>query len=351
MKVTKKLKDVFNLDVPDTVPIEVEDQPPQTTPKPLKGYFFNKETIKRLLLWINGIAGPSIILTGPTGCGKSSVIEQFCARLGIGVYRVPCHGRMEFQELIGGFRLADEVKRAEDEGKPLAKIGKWEALIVALKNLSGIGPKMIWIDGPVIRAMREGCVVLLDEFNFLHPTVFGGLNSILDAASFVVPETGEIITAQAGFRVAMTGNGVDGGADAVLYRGISKVNIAGLDRPCGIRVGYNAATEEAQIIVAAHPTMNPTIVEVMVNVADDVRGLFKSGQCETVISTRKLVQWAALISARPWKDASPADILELMKKTLDFALLDVRPPHEQEAVHKALESRFRVSGVKAAAKP
>jgi cobaltochelatase CobS len=258
---------------------------------------------------------------------------------------------MEFQELIGGFRLADEVKRAEDEGKPLAKIGKWEALIVALKNLSGIGPKMIWIDGPVIRAMREGCVVLLDEFNFLHPTVFGGLNSILDAASFVVPETGEIITAQAGFRVAMTGNGVDGGADAVLYRGISKVNIAGLDRPCGIRVGYNAATEEAQIIVAAHPTMNPTIVEVMVNVADDVRGLFKSGQCETVISTRKLVQWAALISARPWKDASPADILELMKKTLDFALLDVRPPHEQEAVHKALESRFRVSGVKAAAKP
>lgn len=341
MKVVKKLKDLFNIDVPDTATIEAEDLPPESTPTIQKNYFFIKDMVKKLILWNDGIGGHSLILTGPTGCGKSSLVEQFCARLGLGVYRVPCHGRLEFQELVGGYRLADKVHVAEEEGRPLAKVGKWEALLIALKNLSGVGPKMIWVDGPVVKAMREGCVVMLDEFNFLHPTVFGGLNTILDGATFTIPETGETVIAQDGFRVALTGNGVDGGADAVLYRGISKVNIAGLDRPCGVRVKYNAPTEDAQIILAAHPQISPTIVEVMVKLAEKVRTMFEAGQMETVISTRKLVQWASLIEARPWKNDSPADILELLKKTLDFALLDVRPPAEQQAVHTMLETFLR----------
>lgn len=339
MKVVKKISELFKIATPDTAIIEINDPPHANTPALQSNYYFNKDTVKKLILWNDGIGGHSLILSGPTGCGKSSLGEQFCARLGLGLYRVACHGRMEFPELIGGHRLASEVgPQGEVSIKPASK---WEALLIAIKSLTGLGPRMIWVDGPVVRAMREGCVVLLDEFNFLHPTVFGGLNTILDAATFTIPETGETISAARGFRIMLTGNGVDGGADAVLYRGISKVNIAGLDRPCGMRVKYNSPTEDAAIILAAHPQISPVIIDVMVKLAEKVREGFASGQMETVISTRKLVQWASLIEARPWKNDTANDILELLKKTLDFALLDVRPPQEQEAIHTMLDTFLR----------
>lgn len=354
MKIARKVKDLFGLDVKDTAVLEIEDAPPACTPKLIKQYHFNKDMVKKLMLWIDGIGGHSLILTGPTGCGKSSLFEQFCSRLGIGLYRVPCHGRLEFQEVIGSFKLMEEAREVEANfaGKtPSALLGKWDALVDAIRRLAGTGPRMIWVDGPVVRAMREGCVVLLDEFNMLHATVFGGLNTILDGATFMIPETGEIVEARPGFRVAMTGNGVDGGADAVLYRGINKVNIAGLDRPCGIRVKYNDWKEDSAIILAAHPQMNPSIVEIIVKLAEKVRGMFEKGEMETVISTRKLVQWADLINARPWASDSPDDILQLLKKTLDFALLDVRPPAEQSAIHVMLDAFLRAVPPAAKKKP
>lgn len=344
MKAIKKLKDLFNLDVPDSAVIPVEDTPSRAVPTIQKGYLFLKDNVKKLLLWHDGIGSHVLILSGDTGCGKSSLIEQFCARLGTGLYRVPCHGRLEFQELIGGYKLMAEAREVEAQyngKKAVPVLGKWDALLDAIRNLAGMGPRMVWVDGPVIRAMREGCVLMLDEFNFLHPTVFGGLNTILDGASFTITETGETVVPASGFRIALTGNGVDGGAGAVLYRGINKPNVAAVDRPCSIRCRYNSPTEDAQIILAEHPQMNPVIVDIMTQLAANTRTSFSQGKMVTVISTRKLVQWAELIEARPWKNDSPSDILDLLKKTLDFALLDARPPEEQAAVHTVLDSLMR----------
>ena len=344
MKQKRKIADVFGIAVPATAVVEVEDTPPVHCPEIDPNYKFFNEIIKKLLLWMDGVGATTMILTGPTGCGKTSLFEQFCARLGIGVYKVPCHGRLELQELIGGFRL---VSAAGDQELPAGKPGKWESLLIAIKSLTGLGPKMIWVDGPVIMAMREShlrpVVCMMDEFNFLHPSVFGGLNGIMDSSQFTISETGETVRAGAGFRMALTGNAVDGGADASLYRGIQKTNIAGLDRPCGARIEYNSATEDAVILGAACPHLAKDIVNVMVQLSQDVRKAFIAGKMETTISTRKLVQWGKVMQARPWKSDTPAEILELMKKSLNFTLLDIRPPAEQQAIHTMIESLFRTA--------
>lgn len=349
MKVKKKISEVFDIAVPDTAVVEVEDAPPVHCPEVDPGYKFFSETIKKLLLWMDGVGATTMILTGPTGCGKTSLFEQFCGRLGIGVYKVPCHGRLELQELIGGFRLVSSLNKEAPE-VPVAPASKWESLLIAIKSLTGLGPKMIWVDGPVIMAMRESharpVVCMMDEFNFLHPSVFGGLNGIMDSSQFTISETGETVRAGPGFRMALTGNAVDGGADSALYRGIQKTNIAGLDRPCGIRVEYNSTTEDAAILIAACPHLAKDIVNVMVQLSQDVRKAFIAGQMQTTISTRKLVQWGKVMQARPWKSGTPAEILDLMKKSLNFVLLDIRPPAEQQAIHTMIESLFRTAAAK-----
>ena len=52
-----------------------------------------------------------------------------------------------------------------------------------------------WADGPLIAAIRNGGIFLLDEMNFLKPEVAGGLNTVLQATTYTTPATGEKIWA------------------------------------------------------------------------------------------------------------------------------------------------------------
>lgn len=46
-----------------------------------KPYFFRKELLSPFMSWLYVPAGDSCLLVGPTGSGKSSIVEQTCARL------------------------------------------------------------------------------------------------------------------------------------------------------------------------------------------------------------------------------------------------------------------------------
>ncbi len=67
-----------------------------------------------------------------------------------------------------------------------------------------------WQDGPAIQAAKAGGILLLDEMNFLRPSVVGGLNALLDAGRYVIPETGEDVPIHPDFRIAATANAVSG---------------------------------------------------------------------------------------------------------------------------------------------
>jgi nitric oxide reductase NorQ protein len=73
-----------------------------------------------------------LLLKGPTGCGKTRLVEHMAARLGRPLVTVACH----------------------DETSAVDLIGRW--LVV--------GGDTVWQDGPVTRAVREGAILYLDEF-------------------------------------------------------------------------------------------------------------------------------------------------------------------------------------------
>jgi MoxR-like ATPase len=118
-----------------------------------------------------------VLLYGPPGTGKTRSAYNAASALKKSLYNVT---------------LSDETPAAELRGHYVPQGTKWN-----------------WMDGPAVRAFREGAVLCLDEIDkasqdcldFLH-----GLLNDLEMARLTLP-TGEIVTPDPGFQVIATMNG------------------------------------------------------------------------------------------------------------------------------------------------
>ncbi len=75
--------------------------------------------------------GLSVLLKGPTGCGKTRFVEAMAFDLGRELVTVACHDDLTASDLVGRFLLQSEAT--------------------------------VWVDGPLTRAVREGAICYLDE--------------------------------------------------------------------------------------------------------------------------------------------------------------------------------------------
>src|SRR5215469_14104644 len=75
--------------------------------------------------------GLSILIKGPTGCGKTRFVEAMAHDLGRPLITVACHDDLTTADLVGRFLLH--------------------------------GGETKWVDGPLTRAVREGAICYLDE--------------------------------------------------------------------------------------------------------------------------------------------------------------------------------------------
>src|ERR1051325_10026652 len=73
----------------------------------------------------------SIVLKGPTGCGKTRFVEAMAYDLGRPLITVACHDDLTTADLVGRYLLR--------------------------------GSDTVWADGPLTRAVREGAICYLDE--------------------------------------------------------------------------------------------------------------------------------------------------------------------------------------------
>lgn len=309
-KQIKLISDLFGIDA-GKFGVEVETELGPMVPALNPHYGFNIDLLRKGLMWQDKrCEEQNLLLSGPTGAGKTSFVEQLCARLGIQVWRVMCHGRMEFQELLGGFKLA---------AKP------------------GGGSETVWVDGPLVNAAKAGGTLLLDEANFISPAAIGGLNSVLDGAPILIPETGELVRPAQGFRIAFTGNAVNGGDDVSSYRGTQRMNMALLDRFMTLEVGYLSELEEAKILHRVYPALTGEVISALLKVTSSVRALHIKGELETTLSTRVLLRWAKMYLRAPLTANNPRT---KALWALDFAHLQACRPEERGAIQQQVELVF-----------
>jgi cobaltochelatase CobS len=339
-----KAAEVFNISAPDSVTVKVYDQRTPFVPEIDAAYEFKRDQLKNVLLCLEGDVAKNLLVQGPTGCGKSSLIEQVCARLNIEVWRIACHSKLEFAEMLGSMTLVPGAMKAQDglltkAGAALKSIFKGaedgETLLEWVSRSLSSGVVTRFQDGPAVTAARRGGVLLMDEGNFLPPSTFGAFNTLLDGGSLLVPETGEIVAPHPQMRVAMTGNAVNDD-DTTVYRGIQRMSVALMHRFLTMRVDYMSQTQEAQILAKTVPGLSGQLMEAMLAVANETRAAFKGAVIETTISTRIMVRWATLIHKRKGAWGGPKQT-EAITEALRFALLDGANPTDAKAIQAILE--------------
>jgi cobaltochelatase CobS len=262
----KSVADVFGLkDVPTSIEVEVRDEGSEMVPIRNDSYLFRKDVLSDILAWIMGATDDPLYLSGPTGCGKSSIVTQVANRLNIPLYVVSCHERMELPELFGRY---------------VVKAGE-----------------MVWLDGPLIQGLKDSTApwILLDEADTLEPGTFTGLNALLEGRSVIIPETGERVDpSRNGAKIICAGNTKGGGDQTGFYQATKQQNLATMGRFMVIDVQYPSLKDEETLLEMVVPQIPDMIRHKMVAAADDVRRLFQTGEIEVTVCTRSLIRWANL---------------------------------------------------------
>lgn len=301
------IAETFGISAPASMSVE-GFSPAQNPFVPVnKPYVFRKDHLRDVLAFLGFPNGDGLYLTGPTGSGKTSLLEQVAARLHWGVHAVTGHGRLELNDLLGQYRLAG------DGG-------------------------MHWIDGPLTLAVRLGHVLLLNEIDAVDPAELIGLNEIVEGKPLTIPQTGAVIMPHPKFRLVATGNSRGAGDQSGLYQGVLRQNLAFLDRFRLLEVGYPEPEDEMKLLAAVVPSMPETVRASMIKVANQIRKVFIGGQdgggmLSVTLSTRGLVRWASLVAT--FKSAPNA-----LAYALDRALTFRAEPAEREAIHRIAKDVF-----------
>ena len=205
-----------------------------------------------------------VFITGLSGNGKTMMVEQICAKLKRECYRVNVTIETDEDDLIGSNTLVDG--------------------------------NIVFREGPVLKAMRKGAVLLIDEIDLASNKIMC-LQSILEGKGYLNKKTGEYVSPTDGFTVIATANTKGKGSDDGRFIGTNVLNEAFLERfSITMEQEYPSNAIEKKILVKEFEKLgvedNTDFATNLVTWADVIRKSFYEGAIDELISTRRLVHIA-----------------------------------------------------------
>jgi nitric oxide reductase NorQ protein len=212
-----------------------------------------------------------VLLNGPTGSGKTRLVEHMAWRLKLPLYTVACHDDLSANDLTGRYIIkGDEVK---------------------------------WIDGPLLMAVREGGLAYLDEVVEARKDVTVVIHPLTDHRRCLpVEKRAKIFHAPDDFMLVISYN--------PNYQSVLKeLKPSTRQRFVSINLGWPAEALEIRI-VSRESGIEEDTAEKLVKAANRIRNLVNQG-LEEGVSTRELV-YAGMLLRRglPIKDALQATMIE-----------------------------------------
>ena len=209
-----------------------------------------------------------VFVTGLSGNGKTMMVEQVCARLKRECYRVNVTIETDEDDLIGSNTLVDG--------------------------------NICFREGPVLKAMRKGAVLLIDEIDLASNKIMC-LQSILEGSGYLNKKTGEYISPAKGFTIIATANTKGKGSDDGRFIGTNILNEAFLERfSIAMEQEYPSNAIERKILFKEFERLGIPGMEDFINClvtwADVIRKSFFEGAIDELISTRRLVHIAQAFS-------------------------------------------------------
>ena len=232
-----------------------------------------------------------ILLKGPTGCGKTRFIEYMSWYLKRPMITVACHDDLTASDLVGRYLVK--------------------------------GGETVWVDGPLTRAARNGCICYLDEIVEARKDTSVVIHPLCDDRRLLpIEKLGEAIQAPEGFCLAISYNP---GYQSVL----KDLKQSTRQRFVALEFDYLDEDKES-LIIQKESGVGEDIAAQLVKFGRMTRNLKGSGLDEGA-STRLLVNAAKLIS-------SDVDAVVATDSAVALALTD--DEEMLKAVHELSRSIF-----------
>ena len=189
-----------------------------------------------------------------------------------------------------------------------------------------------WIDGPLVRAMKDGKRIKVEEMNRLQPAMLNILMGAMDYGRIAITRhLGEVIEAKPGFAVdAMANIGRE-------YTGTETIDAAHLRRfSRKIEYDFLPAEREVVLLRSRQPRLEREMAETLVRIANTVREAYEYGNgdldVDLYVSPAALLESAEMVAA-----GSP--IAEAIEATWLSEVAQTRA--KREKVRAMIESHIR----------
>lgn len=244
-----------------------------------------------------------VLIQGPTSAGKTSMIEYLAKRSGNKFVRINNHEHTDLQEYLGTY-------------------------------VSGADGRLRFEEGILVKALREGHWIVLDELNLAPTDVLEALNRLLDDnRELLIPETQETVRPHGNFMLFATQN------PAGLYGGRKVLSRAFRNRFLELHFD-DIPVDELHEILHRRTQIPDSWCKRIVSVYRELSVLRQENRLfeqKSFATLRDLFRWA-LRKADTIQDLAVNGFLLLAER--------VRKPEEREAVKKVIEKVLSARGPK-----
>jgi MoxR-like ATPase len=199
-------------------------------------------------------------ITGLSGNGKTFMVEQACAKAKREFFRVNITVETDEDDLLGHYALIDG--------------------------------NTVWQDGPVVKAMERGAILLLDEIDLASSKIMC-LQPVLEGKGVFLKKVNRFVSPSVGFNVLATANTKGKGSEDGRFIGTNILNEAFLERfPITVEQEYPSMAIERKILDKVFTSLDieaGDFSEKLVTWADIIRKTFYEGGIDEIVATRRLV--------------------------------------------------------------
>lgn len=229
----------------------------------------------------------NILLKGPSGSGKTKIAESISYEFNQPMHSINCSVDLDAEALIGYKTLVQQNGNTQIE----------------------------FVEGPVVKAMKKGHILYIDEINMAKPETLPILHSVLDHRRMLTnPFTGEVIVAHEDFTVIAAIN--EG------YIGTSPLNEALKNRFISFLIPYLTGQPLKDLFKREFPSASTALITSMLNLSEDIFIQAKNGLLsEEAASIRSLLDATELAQYMHPKRAIQYAIAEKMEDETEKELI------------------------------